>query len=429
MTKRTSRRVAVQWMAVLAAASFVVGCAQPASLSPTGVPSTSARATSLPTVGVSISSTPIPSAAPTDTPITSVIPTDTPAITAKITDVPTARPTSDAQLASKIDSFLAGLAAQDRFSGSVLVAKDGQVVLSKGYNLADREHALPNTPQTAFRIGSLTKQFTAMAILQLQQVGKLDVQDPICDYLQDCPDAWRPITIHHLLTHTSGIPELTALPTFPDFKKRPATPAETIDQFRELPLDFTPGEAWSYSNSGYIVLGAIVEAASGEPYCNFIDRHITQPLQMANTGCESTRPDIDGLAQGYSDSNTIADFIDMSVPLSGGGLVSTVEDLYLWDQALYTTTLLSQPLLDLLFTPMAPIPANTGTQDGYGYGWIIGDQLNRRRLWHRGGIEGFVSEIDRYPERRDTIIVLANREDVSLPDISAQIAQMIFENE
>ena len=174
MTKRTSRRVAVQWMAVLAAASFMVSCAQPTSRLPTGVPSTSARSTSLPTVGVPIASTPIPSAIPTDTPITSVIPTDTPTTTATATDAPTARPASDAQLASRIDSFLAGLATQDRFSGSVLVAKDGQVVLSEGYNLADREQALANTPQTVFRLGSVTKQFTAMAILQLQQMGKLE---------------------------------------------------------------------------------------------------------------------------------------------------------------------------------------------------------------------------------------------------------------
>ena len=414
MTMRTSRRVAVRWMAVLAASFFVMGCAPPASLSPTGVPSTS---------------TPIPGAIPTDTPITSVIPTDAPATTATATDAPATRSTSDAQPASRIDSFLAGLASQDRFGGSVLVAKDGQVILSQGYNMADREHGVPNTPQTVFRLGSVTKQFTALAILQLQQMGKLNVQDPICPYVQECPAAWQPITIHQLLTHTSGIPELTALPAFRDFKKRPATPAETIDLLRELPLDFTPGKEWSYSNSGYIVLGAIVEAASREPYCDFIENHITRPLQMANTGCDSHILVTANRAQGYSDSDSVADVIDMSIPFSAGGLISTVEDLFRWDQALYTTELLPQSLLDRLFMPMAPIPAPNGAEEAYGYGWVIGEQFNQPRIWHRGSIEGFLSEIDRYPDHHDTIIVLGNREDVDLPGVSSEIARMVLEEE
>ena len=303
------------------------------------------------------------------------------------------------------------------------------MILSQGYNMADRDHDVPNTPQTIFRLGSVTKQFTALAILQLQQMGKLNVQDPICQYVQECPAAWQPITIHQLLTHTSGIPELTALPAFRDFKKRPATPAETIDLFRELPLDFTPGEEWSYSNSGYIVLGAIVEAASGEPYCDFVEKHITQPLQMVNTGCDSHLPVTANRAQGYSDSDTVADAIDMSIPFSAGGLISTVEDLFRWDQALYTTELLPQSLLDRLFMPMAPIPAPNGAEEAYGYGWVIGEQFNQPRIWHRGSIEGFLSEIDRYPDHHDTIIVLSNREDVDLPGVTSEIARMVLEEE
>ena len=251
-------------------------------------------------------------------------------------------------------------------------------------------------------------------------------QDPICDYLQDCPVAWKSITIHQLLAHISGIPELTALPTFPDFKKRPATPAETIDQFRELPLDFTPGAKWSYSNSGYIVLGAIVEAASGEPYCDFVEKYITLPLQMVNTGCESSRPITANRAQGYADSDTVADAIDMSIPFSAGGLISTVEDLFRWDQALYTTELIPQLLLDKMFMPMAPIPAPNGVEEAYAYGWVIGEQFNQPRIWHRGSIEGFLSEIDRYPDHHDTIIVLSNREDVDLPGVTSEIARMVL---
>ena len=219
------------------------------------------------------------------------------------------------------------------------------------------------------------------------------------------------------------------LPAFRDFKKRPATPAETIDLLCELPLDFTPGKEWSYSNSGYIVLGTIVEAVSGEPYCDFVEKHITQPLQMVNTGCDSNFPITANRAQGYVDSDTVSDDIDMSIPFSAGGLISTVEDLFRWDQALYTTELLPKSLLDRLFMPMAPIPAPNGAEEAYGYGWVIGEQFNQPRIWHRGSIEGFLSEIDRYPDHHDTIIVLGNREDVDLPGVSSEIARMVLEEE
>lgn len=400
MVNQMPRRSVFQVMVVIAAASLVVSCA-----SSTPTPSASALPSRLPATSVPTVATPTPGAVPT---IAS-----------------TAATTIEPQLASRIDSFLASLAAQDRFSGSVLVAKDRQVILSQGYNMADRDRAVPNTPQTVFRLGSLTKQFTAMAILQLQQMGKLDVQDPICQYIIECPETWQPITIHHLLVHTSGIPNLTALPTYHEFKKQPATPNETIDQFRELPLDFMPGENWAYSNSGYIVLGAIVEAASDEPYCDYVEKHIAQPLQMANTGCESNRPATADRAQGYADSDTIADTIDMSIPFSGGGLISTVEDMFRWDQALYGTELLSQPLLDKLFMPMAQI----GVAGAYGYGWFIGERFNQPRIWHGGGIEGFRSQIDRYPDRHATIIVLSNREDVNAQDITSLMARMILEDE
>ena len=208
LVKQVPRRLVFSLIAVLTATSLVMGCASSMSITPTSTPPTATPLTATPLTATPPTATPPTVTPPTVTPPTSAIPTV--ALTATQTD--------EAQLASKIDNFLAALATQDQFSGSVLVAKDGQVVLSKGYNLADREHVLPNTPQMAFRIGSLTKQFTAMAILQLQQMGKLDVQDPICDYLQDCPVAWKSITIHQLLTHISGIPELTAPPTFPDRK-------------------------------------------------------------------------------------------------------------------------------------------------------------------------------------------------------------------
>jgi CubicO group peptidase (beta-lactamase class C family) len=235
--------------------------------------------------------------------------------------------TVEDQLASRIDDFVTSFAKQDRFSGSVLIAKDGKVLISKGYGLADVKQATPNTPQKVFRIGSMTKQFTAMAILLLQQQGKLNVKDPVCQYLPDCPEAWQPIMIRQLLNHTSGIPDFVAFPTHAAFKQKPRTPVELIAEFRDRPLDFVPGRQWAYSNSGYVVLGYLIEQLSRQPYCEFIGQHIFQPLQMTHSGCDSDALTRQDRAQGYAAPNTLADDIDISVPYAAGGLYSTVEDL------------------------------------------------------------------------------------------------------
>ncbi|MCK4783890.1 MAG: beta-lactamase family protein [Desulfobacteraceae bacterium] len=357
---------------------------------------------------------------------TSVPPTTAPimpATTITPATAPTPTQTAEAQLASQIDAFLTALIEQDRFSGSILVAKDGKVVISEGYGMANLEHEVPNTPQTKFRLGSITKQFTAMAILQLQQQDKLDVQDPICKYIRDCPEAWQPITIHHLLTHTSGIHEYTQVSGYSDFIKQPTSPIKIIDHFRDLPLDFTPGEKWSYSNSGYTVLGYIIKKVSGEPYAIFLQHNIFQPLQMTNTGYDINRLVIKNRAQGYSSSVANADYIDMSWAYAAGGLFSTVEDLFLWDQALYTDKLIPQSLRDEMFTPFASIP---GGDESYGYGWIIGKHFNHQWIMHGGRIEGFRTVIARCPDEKVTIIVLSNREDRGTAHITSEISQMIF---
>lgn len=347
--------------------------------------------------------------------------------------MPTVAPTptlsAEAQLALQIDKTLTALAEQGRFSGSVLVARDGKVLVSKGYGLANMELGVPNTPQTKFRLASLTKQFTAMAILQLQQQGKLNVQDPICKYIQDCPDIWQPITIHHLLTHTSGLHNYTDEADFAEVKNRSFSPAQIIDLFRDLPLDFTPGEKFSYSNSGYSLLGSIIEQVSGQSYALFLQKYIFGPLQMMNTGYYDNRAVIKNRASGYSNATTTADYVDMSYVYAAGGLYSTVEDLFLWDQALYTDKLIPQALRDQMFTPFAPVPACfLGCNDiGYGYGWDIARQFDQPLAWHGGEIEGGRTEIDRYPEAKVVIIVLSNREDTITSGLSTPIARMIFE--
>jgi CubicO group peptidase (beta-lactamase class C family) len=273
-----------------------------------------------------------------------------------------------------------------------------------------------------------------MAVLQLQQQGKLDVQDPICQYIQDCPEAWQPITIHHLLTHSSGIRNFTVSSSYAEFKKQSTTPINTVEQFRNLPLDFVPGERWRYSNSGYIVLGYIIEKVSGQPYAVFLQDDIFEPLQMTDTGYDDNHRVIMHRASGYSNTAANADYIDMSVPYAAGGLYSTVEDLFLWDQALYTGELIPISLQSQMFMPFVPIPVDArarigsspDAQTSYGYGWRIDKQFGQLWISHGGGIEGFATEFDRYPDDKVAIIVLSNLESARVGDIASEIARMIF---
>lgn len=361
---------------------------------------------------------------------------DTLPVTPTSTTLPTASPgsspTTQTQLPVKIDEFMTGLVEHDRFSGALLVAQGGKVLLSKGYGMANRELGMPNTPQTKFRVGSITKQFTALAILHLEQQGKLNVQDPICRYIPDCPKAWQPITIHHLLTHTSGIPNFTEFAGYQEFKKQLTSPVEIINLFRDQPLDFVPGEGWNYSNSGYIVLGYIIERVSGRSYAVFLQHNIFEPLRMVDTGYDDNRATITQRAIGYATATINADYIDMSVPYAAGGLYSTVQDLFLWDRALYPNSLIPISLQNEMFTPFVTIPvigreglSNAGAS--YAYGWRIGKKFNRLWIAHGGGIDGFSAKLDRYPDDNVTIILLSNLENAMVGDYAVDIARMIFE--
>lgn len=352
------------------------------------------------------------------TPVPTVLSAVMPTAVMTVTSVPTtANP-----ILSQVDTMLNQLVEANQFSGSVLIAQAGQVLVSKGYGLADQAKNLPNTPQTKFRLGSLTKQFTAVAILMLQAQGVLDVQDSICNYLPNCPPAWQTITIHHLLTHTAGLPNFTDFPDYETSKQRATTPEQTISRFQDKPLDFEPGEGWNYSNSGYIVLGLIIEQASGQPYADFLQTHIFTPLGMTSTGYED---DASQLAIGYANGATVADAIDMSIPFAAGGLYSTVEDLYLWDQALATEKLLPQGLLEAMFTPWAAIPESNGLH--YGYGWLVGEQFGHQVVGHNGGIDGFATSFMRFPNAQVVIIALSNLQTTNPNAISQQLAQIVFE--
>ena len=245
-----------------------------------------------------------------------------------------ATPQRDVDVAARADAYIKTAGIQ----GSVLLATHGKVILAKGYGLANIELGVPNKPETKFRLASITKQFTAAAILQLQQRGKLRVTDAIAAYIPGTPTAWKAITIHQLLTHTSGIPSFTGGDTAQAHAwERPGARLAFIQRFRDRPLEFSPGERFHYSNAGYFLLGVIIEQVSGLKYEDFLRQHIFEPLQMSDTGYDWPATILTNRASGYSkgaDGKVInADFIDMGEPFAAGSLYSTVLDLYKWDRA------------------------------------------------------------------------------------------------
>lgn len=320
-------------------------------------------------------------------------------------------------LGSALDGYLTDLTNGGMFQGTVLVARDGQVLLSKGYGPANAANGAANTPQTRFRLASLSKSFTAGAIMILQARGALNIQDSICGYLDPCPEAWQPISIRHLLTHTSGLPNYTDFGDFDLTEMNPTSPHDLVARFRDLPLNFGPGTLYSYNNSGYTLLALIIERASGMPYEEFLRQAIFGPLGMRDSGVDRNAGAILEGANGYVAVGQEASFLDASTLFGAGCLYSSVEDLYRWDQALYGDTLLPQGLRDEMFTP--------GMGD-YGYGWWITQSNGRLLISHQGNMTGFSNFIARYPSERLTVIVLSNLQGANSPGISAQLAAIVL---
>jgi CubicO group peptidase (beta-lactamase class C family) len=292
--------------------------------------------------------------------------------------------------------------ADKRFMGTVLVVKDSKTILDKGYGSADLEWNIPNTPATKFRLGSITKQFTAAAIMLLEERGKLKTSDPVRQYLPELPQSWDKITIFNLLTHSAGIFNYTALPDSNASKSRRMTPQQIVDLVRDKPLDFTPGEKMSYSNTGYVVLGMLIEKLSGQSYAEFLKANIFVPLGMKDSGYEDQT--ITPLrAHGYERNKDgvlrNADFIDMSAAYAAGALYSTTHDLMTWEDALFGGKLVSSASLTRMTTPY---------KGNYGFGLVIVDVDGHRQIWHNGGIDGFNTYMANYPNDHVTVIVLDN---------------------
>jgi len=289
-----------------------------------------------------------------------------------------------------------------RFMGAVLVAQDGKILLNKGYGFANLEWDIPNTSATKFRLGSITKQFTAASILLLEERGKLKVEDPVKKYMPDAPAAWDKVTIFHLLTHTSGIPSFTS---FPDYRSKEATamtPEKLVEWFRDKPLEFEPGEKWNYSNSGYILLGYLIEKISGQSYSDFLQQNIFTPLGMKESGYDSNSTVIAHRAAGYSPSPkgpANAGFVHMTIPFSAGALYSTTEDLLRWEQGLFGGKVLTPASLAKMTTPF---------KQDYAFGLAVETRNGVKRISHGGGIEGFNTFLAYYPDDKLVVVALAN---------------------
>ncbi|MDO6597341.1 serine hydrolase [Oceanihabitans sp. 2_MG-2023] len=319
------------------------------------------------------------------------------------------------------------------FNGSVLVAQEGKIIYKKGFGFANMEWDIPNAANTKHRLGSISKQFTGMLILQLAEAGKLDLQAPITKYLPEYPKATGDIiTTHHLLTHSSGIPNYTS---FPDFFKNesrnPYTPLEFISKFSEKELEFTPGERFSYSNSGYFLLGVLIEKISGKTYEKMLQEKIFTPLKMNDSGFDHHATILKNRATGYEKQGgdfINSSYLDMSIPYAAGSLYATAEDLYLWDQALYTNTLLSKASMDLFFGNH--IKAGN---EHYGYGWFIGSETigdskeSIETISHGGGINGFNTLISRAPSDQSLIVLLNNTGGAPLGDMAKAIRGIIYD--
>lgn len=322
-------------------------------------------------------------------------------------------------LESEIHDFFISLEKNEEYSGSVLISKDNKIWFNRAYNYANREHQVKNTTETKFRIGSITKQFTAMAIMILQEQGELSVLDQVSKFIPSYKYGDQ-IQLHHLLTHSSGIPNITQLPNIKELMKQPTTTEKIVHLITDLQPEFVPNSTFQYSNSGYILLAYIIEKITGFTYEQLLSKHIFSPLGMKNSGCDNHGKIIPNRAQGYEYDNDIvnAAYIDMSFPIGGGNLYSTTEDLFKWDQSLYTERLVTKESLKKIFTPHG---------FGYGYGWFIDEDEKRRIVYHGGGIVGFKNEIVRYVDDRITIIMLKNLSTTNVERIRNDITKMIFQ--
>jgi CubicO group peptidase (beta-lactamase class C family) len=327
---------------------------------------------------------------------------------------------------ARIDAAIAPYYAANEPGATVIVTRDGKEIFRKAYGLANLERQQPMRADMTLRIGSVTKQFTAVAVLMLAEEGKLKLDDEVTKYLPDYPVHGERITIEHLLTHTSGIPNYSGNRDFLAERHLPATPEQMTRYFKTEPLDFKPGSKWAYSNSGYILLGAIIEKASGQPYADFITKRILQPVGMNDTAYEGQEPRRFDYASGYSQQQgklVAAAALHPSKTYAAGALVSTASDLARWDAAISQGKLLRADSWKRAFTPAT---LASGKSTNYGYGWESGKLQGLSMSAHGGNINGFSTYTMRVPSEKLFVAVLSNAEyGIVQPDVVATKAAAI----
>ncbi len=339
---------------------------------------------------------------------------------------------SQSNTVSEIESLLSTYHDYGQFNGAALISKEGKVIYSSAKGKASMEWNIDNQSDTKFRLASVTKQFTAMLIMQLVEQGKLDLDEHISTYLEDYPkDVGDKVSIHHLLTHSSGIPNYTSFDTYYDMMAKSYNSQELVESFQDSTLLFGPGERFDYSNSGYVLLGVIIEKITNKTFDQVLQEQILTPLQMRNTGYENTRDIILNKATCYDKHGPVyapARYIDMSVAFSAGGLYSTVDDLHIWSESLKTEKLLSKKYLDILFTPHI-----SAWRNHYGYGWNISERYigtegkKIQTIDHDGVVNGSSSIILKVPSEDISIIILNNVGGAPMQRIAESILAVLQE--
>jgi CubicO group peptidase (beta-lactamase class C family) len=321
-------------------------------------------------------------------------------------------------MTAEFDKILNDQFKPDGTGCAALVAKESQVIYRKGFGLADLELNVPMRPEMVFRIGSITKQFTAIAILQLMEQGKLSLQDEITSYIPDYPMHGHSITIEHLLTHTSGIKSYTNVPMFREMIRTDMKPEEIIEKNKALPMEFAPGTKWNYNNSGYIMLGYIIEKVSGKTYAEYLQENFFTPLGMTSSYYGDDTKIIKNRASGYQpgEGGTVnADYLSMTLPYAAGSIMSTVDDLYKWNRALHSYKLVRKETLDMAHTSYK---LADGKPVGYGYGWSLSELQGSRSIEHGGGINGYLSYALYLPEE-DLFVALLSNSNGQAPEFSS----------
>lgn len=322
----------------------------------------------------------------------------------------------------EISTYLKGL-DPTIFMGTVLVAKGDTVIFSESYGNASWEHNIKNSSETKYLIGSITKSHTALAIAVLADQGKLGFDDPICNYLQDCPDTWKPITIHQLLNHTSGIVDLIRTQGFFQTITLPTTLENSLKTIRDLPLNFEPGNRFEYGNSGYLIAAYIIENTSDMPYDEFLEKAIYGPLEMKGSGYASTELVLKNRAWGYQVKDGKfhrAQYMDMSIPVGAGSQYATVNDLLILNRALNTPgKLISEKSAKRVFD---------GGKFGYGYGFYVEEFKGKKVIQHMGDIFGFGSYQSYIPDEDIFICILSNVQGAPVRDIKEKLMQIALDH-